>query len=252
MASSPGMASPALAQEASDGRVSGDAYDALVAMSREARAISMLLEAADHARDAIELEPSRARAYQLLGTALQAAGDVMGACGAYVQYMELEAQQDNEIFGVVTASAFNLLQQNACASVPRPSWWNEASLLELSERAVKLAPGLHYAWNMRGRVLTRMPPIKDVEWKERPAVEEIADLDEGGRCFDESAKLTQDPDYKEHYLRNVLGCRNVKPPMTASPEPASPSAMRTSLDGSSSSTTVSDEMRESAAHGAAV
>ena len=49
--------------------------------------------------------------------------------------------------------AFDLLVQPVCDAVPRPSWWNDVDLLQMSARALADTPGSPYAISTRVKVI---------------------------------------------------------------------------------------------------
>ena len=79
-----------------------------------------------------------------------------------------------------------LLLKPECANVPRPAWWNDKALLQLTERVVRLIPNEAEIdiWHTRAQVLSAG---SHMSWK--PEVRTLAQLKEAVRCLKRQAEL---------------------------------------------------------------
>ena len=85
-----------------------------------------------------------------------------------------------------------LLLKPECANVPRPAWWNDTALLQLTAKVVKLIPNESEIdiWHTRAQVLSAGSHIGmrvDTSWK--PEVRTLAQLKEAVRCLERQAQL---------------------------------------------------------------
>ncbi len=60
------------------------------------------------------------------------------------------------LFAETAAAAFVRLTRKESAAAPKPHWWTDESLLEVSRQAVEAAPESGGAWQMRATVLGSM------------------------------------------------------------------------------------------------
>ena len=81
-----------------------------------------------------------------------------------------------------------LLLKPECANVPRPAWWNDKALLQLTDKVVKLIPNEAEIdiWHTRAQVLSACG-VQMSTWK--PEVRTLAQLKEAVRCEERQAQL---------------------------------------------------------------
>ena len=82
-----------------------------------------------------------------------------------------------------------LLLKPECANVPRPAWWNDKALLQLTDKVVKLIPNEAEIdiWHTRAQVLSACAGLHMGSWK--PEVRTLAQLKEAVRCEERQAQL---------------------------------------------------------------
>tara|TARA_B100000795_G_scaffold26079_1_gene17294 strand:- start:181 stop:924 length:744 start_codon:yes stop_codon:yes gene_type:complete len=82
-----------------------------------------------------------------------------------------------------------LLLKPECANVPRPAWWNDTALLQLTDKVVKLIPNEAEIdiWHTRAQVLSTCAGLHMGSWK--PEVRTLAQLKEAVRCEERQAQL---------------------------------------------------------------
>ena len=78
--------------------------------------------------------------------------DHVGAAEAFVQASDRYPRPSAE-WAETAAAAFVRLTRKESAAAPKPRWWTDESLLEVSRQAVEAAPESGGAWQMRATVL---------------------------------------------------------------------------------------------------
>ena len=109
----------------------------------------------------------------------------------------------SEYWALATASAFDMLRQEACAEVAKPEWWNEEELKALSARVVRAAPDDASACMMRANVLSG----KGGDWGSGPR--SAAELREATTHYERAAALCPAPEMKAMFTRNAETCRSL-------------------------------------------
>ena len=108
----------------------------------------------------------------------------------------------SENWAVATADAFHMLQQNECAEVAKPEWWNDEGLKALSARVVGAAPNEESALDMRAYVLSG---ACGGAWEVGPR--SAAELKEAAALFDRSAAMCNAPAWKAQKVSLADWCR---------------------------------------------
>ena len=108
------------------------------------------VEATLHA--AIALEPDNPLAYHMIAVTRGRLNDHVGAAEAFVQASDRYPRPSAE-WAETAAAAFVRLTRKESAAAPKPRWWTDESLLEVSRQAVEAAPESGGAWQMRATVL---------------------------------------------------------------------------------------------------
>ena len=101
---------------------------------------------------AVKLEPDNPLAHHMIAVTRGRLHDHTGASKAFVLASERYPRGSSE-WAETTSAAFVRLTRKECAEVPKPGWWTDAALLELSERVVAAAPDSGGCWQMRATVL---------------------------------------------------------------------------------------------------
>ena len=101
-----------------------------------------------------------------------------------------------------TASAFDVLTQEACAEVAKPEWWNDEGLKALSARVVRAAPDEKGPNQMRARVLCG----QTAAWEAGPR--SAAELEEAATHFDRAAALCPAPAAKAELAGAAAWCHS--------------------------------------------
>jgi len=163
-------------------------------------------------RRAIDLEPEKHAAYGLAGCMCANSADHVGAAQFFRQAMECSSD-DGERCNAA-GSLIDQLRHPACMGVPKPVWWTDEGLLELTARMVAPLPGITAAVKterykflmLRSEVLAggagSLLPAETVT--RTPEM-----LREAARCAEEAAELCDDPDGKQSHrqLANALALR---------------------------------------------
>ena len=109
---------------------------------------------------------------------------------------------DSEGWAEATASAFNMLTQEACAEVAKPEWWNDEGLKALSARVLRAAPDEVQAQQMRALVLGGMCH----RWEAGPR--SAAELKKAAKHYERAAALCPAPAAKAHFAEWADLCRS--------------------------------------------
>lgn len=103
-------------------------------------------------RKAIEIAPDDPSAYTQMGLCYRRSNDRQKATEWYL-FSVNKATPGTQDWAWAVSSAFNELMQDAQVDTPKPEWWNDSTLLAMSERVVEVDPEDSNAWKMRGEVL---------------------------------------------------------------------------------------------------
>jgi hypothetical protein len=179
---------------------SGDAYDELLAEGTQYVAQQDTRRAARAFREAIALRPDEPVAYYNLGVALNSSEHFVEAAQRYLEAKE-RYQVGSEGWTKATASAFNMLEQEACAEVAKPEWWNDEGLKALSARVVRAAPDDVTARQMRGGVLAGQLAA----WEAGPR--SAAELAEAATHYERAAALCPAPAASALFAEYADWCR---------------------------------------------
>ena len=98
--------------------------------------------------------------------------------------------------------AFNMLQQEECAEVAKPEWWNDEGLKALSARVVRAAPDFGVAHQMRALVLCGQGGA----WEAGPR--SAAELKEAATHYERAAALQSAPAVKAELADKAAWCRS--------------------------------------------
>jgi tetratricopeptide (TPR) repeat protein len=179
----------------------GDAYMELIADGLRYLSQRDTRRAARACREAIALRPDEPTAYYNLGAALASSGHGVEAAQRYLEAKE-RYPVGSEGWAEVTAMAFNMLIQEACAEVAKPEWWNDEELKALSARVVRAAPDDVSAHQMRAEVLSGQLAA----WEAGPR--SAAELKEAATHYDRAAALCPAPAGKAHFAGEAAWCRS--------------------------------------------
>jgi tetratricopeptide (TPR) repeat protein len=179
---------------------SGDAYDELLAEGARYGSKQNYRRAARAFREAIALRPDRPEAYFNLGAALSNSEHFVEAAQRY-----LEAKERYPVGSLgwarATAWAISTLNEEACAEVAKPEWWNDEELKALSARVVRAAPDDMHALRMRAIVLRG----QFAAWEAGPR--SAAELMEAAVHYDRAAALCPAPAEKALFAGGAAWCR---------------------------------------------
>ena len=101
-----------------------------------------------------------------------------------------------------TAWTFDILQQEECAEVAKPEWWNDEGLKALSARVVRAAPDDAAAHQMRALVLCG----QGVPWEAGPR--SAAELMEAATHYERTAAVCDAPAGKAYFARMAMLSRS--------------------------------------------
>jgi hypothetical protein len=88
-------------------------------------------------RKAIELAPTDPSAFTVMGLCYRRSNDRARAAEWYLKAVAL-ARPGSHDWAWAVSSAFNELMQDAQLEGPKPAWWDDATLLPMSERVVEV------------------------------------------------------------------------------------------------------------------
>jgi tetratricopeptide (TPR) repeat protein len=179
---------------------SGDAYEELMAEGTQYISQPDTRRAARAFREAIALRPDHPTAYFNLGAALGNSAHFVEAAQRYLEAKE-RYPVGLEGWAAATATAFDMLVQEACAEVAKPEWWNDEELKALSARVVRAAPDDVTANRMRATVLTG----HCVAWEAGPR--SAAELMEAATHFERAAALCPAPAVQAVLAGDAASCR---------------------------------------------
>jgi tetratricopeptide (TPR) repeat protein len=180
---------------------SGDAYDELLAEGARYLSQHDTRRAARAYREAVALRPDRPSAYFNLGAALNSSEHHVEAAQRYLEAKERYPVGSKD-WARATASAFNMLIQEACAEVVKPEWWNDEELKALSARVVRAAPDIVPANQMWANVLAGQ---SFGTWEAGPR--SAAELKDAATHYDLAAALCPAPAAKAQFAGAAAWCR---------------------------------------------
>ena len=138
-------------------------------------------------RRAIKLSPRRASVpHQALGMLYVRSLAHAKAANAYFKASELE-RAGSEDWGYCLASGFCQLIRPACAEEPKPEWWHDDALKDLSARAFAASPDGYPTIMMRGLVLCCFG-----DWEAGPRT--LKELKEAAALFERAIEMRDSPD----------------------------------------------------------
>jgi len=184
----------------------GDAYDELMAEGARYASKEDRRKEAKAYREAIALRPDIPVAYFNLGAALASSGHHAEAAQRLLEAME-RCRVGSVGWADATAHAFSMLvkvlQQDVCAEVAKPEWWNDEGLKALSARVVRAAPDFGHgeAHRMRAVVLCGLCRA----WAAGPR--SAAELREAATHYERAAALHSAPAAKAEFAENAATCR---------------------------------------------
>ena len=180
----------------------GDAYSKLLAEGARYGSKEDWRRAAKAFREAIALKPDGPTAYINLGSALRSSGHDVEAAQRFLEAKEC-SPVGSENWAVATADAFSMLQQNECADVATPEWWNDEGLKAMSARVVRVVPNHAAVTGMRATVLSGMSDA----WEVGPR--SAAELEEAATHCERAAALSLAPAGKAAFAGAADACRRV-------------------------------------------
>ena len=104
---------------------------------------------------------------------------------------------------MATATAFNVLMQEACAEAAKPEWWSDEGLKALSARGVRAAPNERGPNHMRAAVLGGRTGRS---WEAGPR--SAAEFMEAATHFERAAALDPAPAMEAQFAEEAVRCRN--------------------------------------------
>ena len=141
-------------------------------------------------RKAIEMSLDETALWGNLAVVLGRSERHVEASQAYLEAMNLY-EDGTEDWAQAAASAFDVLSHPDCHDAPKPEWWNDEALKQLSARVIAAAAsheGGGGALTMRARVLCGAAGIvADNGWNAGPR--KAADLKEAAMLFRRAARL---------------------------------------------------------------
>ena len=182
-------------------------YDTLLATGTKHVAAGNLRHATKAFSKAVALAPMDARAYLGLGQACARSYDFKGAAQAWSKAAEVVPgfpDYNAEGWSMYVPRAFMMHSKTECEDVPKPAWWNDVALLELSAKVASLPTDrkadespLEGRYFMRAMVLSA-GTVK-VTWQARPRT--AAELKEAAKYWQLVAKVTcESADDKRRYI----------------------------------------------------
>ena len=211
----------------------GKAYSAAYARGLEHFAKKHWSKAAKKLEEAIQLNPASPEAYFSLGCTMECSGHFAPAAQAYLQSCERYGTSTSQRrkWACAVAHAFHVLNSQACRTMPKPEWWDDEGLQQISseviaailrgvptQRTGKRAKTLEaiggigaagdgqiaISWEMRGTIMCKSGLWPSAgRWL--PSKE---DCEKAATCFENAAKLEVQPRKKESHLKNAHMCRN--------------------------------------------
>ena len=137
-------------------------------------------------RRAIKLSPGDSVPHQALGLLYARSFAHAKAANAYLKASELQ-RAGSEDWGYCLASGFCQLIRPACAEEPKPEWWHDDALKDLSARALAACPNYYPTVMMRGLVLCCFG-----DWEAGPRT--LKELKEAAALFERAIKMQDPPD----------------------------------------------------------
>ena len=164
-----------------------------------------LAKAVKQAKKAVALLPEMPSGHRTLGSALEANASPTLAAEAFLLGMDkadasLSEESSRTIWAECASSAYAMLV--VCPDVPRPTWWEDAQLLRLSERAVQVTPESLRAQKWRADVLSGLQSALP-EYDDRTPQQ----LRDAAVHFQEVARLHSGADAKRGMVKAGIACR---------------------------------------------
>lgn len=128
---------------------------------------------------------------------LHAVERISASAGARPLYW---AERATSAYALVANTSDSVLQE-----LPRPHWWHDGALQDLSMQVLDARPDFVLAWRMRGEVLSAR--LGNANWG--PAPRNAKQLAEAGRCLQRAATLGHGelaPADKEQLVRQAVEC----------------------------------------------
>ena len=194
-----------------------------------ARALSLanegdLQSAVKAFRKCIKMFPLRPAAYADLATTLSRSSKDAEAIPLFLKAKEVYMEGSSG-WAKATAQCFHLLQDAANCAIPKPDWWNDEALKELSSRVVAVsfpAGDTHHAatFSMRAQVLAANGVFKP-SWNK--GTRSVADLREAAVFYRRAAAMWHTlgvPALQAREERCAQGCDKVADQVVAEAEAA--------------------------------
>lgn len=198
-------------------RTHGSEYQQLVSRGKE---LSLkegdYKAAAKKLRKAIKLDPEKPDAYYGLGGAYHNSNQFPQAAECFVDALDREPKKDSFEWALIAGSAYCAIRRciSSRLKVELPTWWNHATLIEMSDKMVAAAPDQPRVWTMRGEILMGSIFAEQVR---------IEHQQEALVCFRKAAKLSSgEPRVRAALLRQAQHLKDHMAQQDA--------AMRSSLD----------------------
>ena len=148
-------------------------------------------------RKILQQRPDTLAAHKGLAHALGRSNDSVGACESFLRIVDMlqpklanqPSADDITMWAESWLSAFDLLiRPGACSAMPKPDWWNDASLLIGSAMLVDSLPDFCGAWNIRAMVLAGGHAGAG-SWGFGPVSRSAAQLREAAECVQREASF---------------------------------------------------------------
>ena len=198
--------------QAREAERTGDEFDKL-----GAAAMALGLKGDYHAaakawRKAIEVSPHEPCLWGNLAVLLGRSERHVEASQAHLKAMDLY-EDGTEDWAKATAAAFDSLQCPDCDDAPKPEWWNDEALKQLSARVIAAAASDEAGPStMRARVLCG-DVVAEIGWNVGPR--KAAEVKEAAMLFRHAARLTLTPAVKTRYEMIADACDEAATPLLA-------------------------------------
>jgi len=185
-------------------------------VKRCAAAVALMAEdnhnaAAKAWRKIIKQWPDEPTPHHNLAVVLQRSNHYAEAAPMFLKAMDLREEGTKE-WAESAASVFNLLKSSDCHEVPKPEWWNDGALKDLSARVVAIAPDKCESCAMRGLVLRGVKG----EWNAGPRT--AAEIKEAATWIHRAARVARTAADKQRYDQIASRCDEVADPQLAKEE----------------------------------
>ena len=166
------------------------------------------LEKCEHKRaakafkQAIKANPARPEAYGMLSGIHTNLRNSEAALPLQLMALERwDEERDGQPWSRSLANAYDLL--SGLPNAPRPAWWNDVDLLELSEKALLAGPTSPQVQAMSAAVLAG---FSDGTW--RAGWRTVDDFRRAAMCFCHASKLSKQDVQKEAYKDRLRECHS--------------------------------------------